>query len=520
MKKRNFIIISISILFILLFCGIVINIINVNNDENEIMNNSSTNENVNNSANNNLDNSVNVDNGTNNIVNGNIEDINNINNTEKIEQNEQEESGEISPIINPLVTFIDLSFVKEVNRSAIKFYDGKYIHADDVLYDLEGNILLDLSSYGLIEYVNGYLIVEKDNKYGVLGKDFNMLFPVEYYDIEIMSEDCFLLQKLNKNGTYITTVYNPLNKKEYGPYVGVNYYTSKAIIVNKYLGNNLDDISGFMDSNKFEKYLLNVRNDILEKRELFEDYSFSLANKFQEHYLIASKFVDFKGFREGVIDYKGNEIIEFDYDSITNIGDRFLLLEKENSYKLITIDGKTIIELDKTLAITHDIYLEHDILVVEKDNNETEYYDSLGNLIYKTTNDYSFIDYVGDNKYILDASDKCIYIDLSNNTTKIEEIDYSYCSEFLGRSEKGYIIKDSENGKALYNNKLEKVFNNEYDYISLYDNYCMVEENNNYKILSYSEELLLDKEFKDYTLVSDTEIILIDSEYNKYYLKY
>lgn len=416
--------------------------------------------------------------------------------------------------------FEELAFVKESNISSIKFYDKKYIYADDVFYDLKGNIKADFSDYRHIEYVNGYTVVEKDNKYGVLGQEFNILIPLEYSNIEIVNERCFLLEKLNRGNTVITNIYNPITKKEYGPYVGVKYYSDELIIVNKYLGSNLDDVTGFMETNKFEGYILNLLKDCVEKNEKLKKYSFVTSEKFQNNYVIASKFVDFQGYRDGVVNNKCDEIVPFFYNSISNIGDKFLLLEKDQTYTLITIDNEVVLPLGKIFDADVDVSLEHEVIVVEKENYGAEYYNYSGELIYKTANIYSYIDYIGDNKYIITDDDKCFLIELLNREVLKEEIDNSYGEDFFGRSENGYIIKDEGKIKKLYNNKLQKVFERTYDDISLYDNFCIVEENGRYKVLSYKEDELTDKEFYNYVPVSKDEVILIDDSYNKYYFAY
>lgn len=449
------------------------------------------------------------------------------------------------------VVFKDLYFVKEVNRSNIDVLEGKYISADNTLYNLDGKNFLEEYEFDDVKYEKGHIIVCKDYKYGIIGKNFKLAIPVEYDEIEIVDEylvikkeeKCGLVDKdynlilpieynyitvnskqyvkfakENSNGCYI---YNPVSKKEFGPFYSSDYLDDEFIIVQKYVGKE-DYTNSMVNVKDIETYLFNITNGSLERKDELLDYSFAAGEKFQNNYMIAAKWIEYEGFKQGVLDNNGNVVIPFESKYITNLNDRLLILENEDSYSVVNINNEKIVSFSETgMSAMFNIDLTKDILMIERNYGEkVEYYDLKGNLLYETTYEFSFVVHIGDKKYIIVDDEKNIYLDLTNNTLNKKEIDSSFEIDWTGGNESGYIEKNEDNGVHLYNNKLEPVFEKAYESISLYKTFCLVSENNRYKVLSYNEEVLVDKEFTDYSYISDRELLLFDNENNKYYFKY
>ena len=321
---------------------------------------------------------------------------------------------EENPQNEPSMFFKNISFIKSTYLSDMIFvYDNKYVIDKyyKEIYDMDGNLLLDLNEYDYFKYVNGYIKVEKDGKVGLIGKDLKLLIELKYYDIEVMSDDCLLLEVLNKtDSTITTTVYNVKTKKEYGPYSGIYYYNDDLI----FLVNSSDDYN-------VEYYSLDLKKDILKKQSNLEDYSLVFSEVFNNDYIILDKLVDWEGYKKGVVGNNFNVIIPFEYDEIQNISDKFLLLEKNDLYELVTINNKKILSLNDV----EDVYLDDNIIVVEKENEAVDYYSKDGNVIYSTI-EHSYIESLSEDKYLIDDFNKCVYIDMDNNNLK-NEVDYSFC---------------------------------------------------------------------------------------------
>ena len=431
----------------------------------------------------------------------------------------------------------ELTFLEDADILSLQFYDEKYILTNNTLYDLDGNIILDGNNenYEIDEYINDYILVKKDGKYGVLNLNVEIIIPIQYSRIKIISDNCFYLETISDDYRVSTKIYNPKSKKEYGPYFTSNYYSDEIIIVEKFIGKETDIKDGWVNSNLLKTYILNLVDDSLIESKTFSDYhfydiSFFEDEKiFQEKYIVASKLANIGGFKQGLIDINNQKIIPFKYDNITNIENKYLLLELNSNFELVKIENeevKTILSFETGEYESFDIFIENDVIVIEKNFSE-EYYDKNGNLIYERSNlgNYymSSISYINDDKYILDLygedDDQCLYIDLSDNKIMKKEIDYSYCYK---RSASGYIARMTEHGVTLYNNKLEQIGKNYYNNVSLMDNYFVIKtENDKYKILTYDEKEVIDQEFDGYEYIDDNELLLeiFPYPYKKYYLK-
>lgn len=412
--------------------------------------------------------------------------------------------------------FQKISAIENYKPNLLEIYDNKYIIIMNKLYDLGGNMIFDGTKYDRLRYDNGYIIAVKDNKYGLLGKDYKVLIPFEYQFIGMASERCFFLRTGIENSSNIK-IYNPKTKKEYGPFKRAKYYNDNLIIVEKDVDNTYNGIGNDNVSNKLVKYVLDIQNNKLEKIPNSENYGFGNVDFFQDKYFIVSKLVSDNGVRKVLLDKKGNEVLKNGYDDIQNIDDKFLLVKLEDTYKLITIDNQII--LTSELINYSKVYMNENIIVIEKEDNTVNYYDLNGNLIYNTSFKSVNLNYIKDNKYIISDTNKCLYIDLTNNVNK-KDIDYGYCEESIRNNDKGYIVKKDEKDTYLYDNNLNQVFKNAYDDIILNNKYCIVKKDDQYKILSYNEELLIEQSFTNYWLHNDNDVILSDDNDNTYYFKY
>ena len=481
----------------------------------------------------------------------------------KIEtQNEKIEDDKENPFYeeetnqeDPIMVFKDISFIKNDSNSHIEFevYKNKYILSNKKLYDLDGNTIIELSKYKEIKVVNdkyinadndiynfkgelifkgnnydeviyekSYFIVKQKDKYGVFDLDKKEVLEMQAGDINIESNNCISFSKKNNKGRNLFYIYNVKNKKTYGPYMDINYFNDEVIIVEKYNGNDIDDIDLYhtFNSNSLETYLLNISKNNETRKKNFDDYSFTTSEFINNKYIIASKFIDWKGYRYGVFDLNFNEVISFEYKDINIFDDKYILLSSDDNHKLLSLDLKDILTFNSAVSpIFIDIYTIGNIIEIEIEEDSYEYYDLKGTLVYKSDTNTIF-SYIGNNKYIIDKYDinKCLYLELNNNKTK--EIDYGFCESYISHGN-NLVVKKTKNGKELYNNKLEKKSNNIYDYIHVGENLLIVEKDEKYTVLSYDEKLLIEKEFKDYDYIDNgEEYMLIDDQENMYYLSY
>lgn len=395
--------------------------------------------------------------------------------------------------------FYDISFLKNSNNldenyNTLNLIDNNLILYNKKIYNLyTKEAIFDGSMYDSIKYNNGYYIIEKDKKYGILNKDFKILIPIEYSNIEIPSENSAILETVNENSRITKEILNLNNNKTYGPYINVFFVNDNFIVAEKEL----------------DKYIIDIKNN--KETIKNDDYSYTLAEPFQNKYIILDKLINDE-YKYGVIDLNYKELVDFKYNKIENIDNKLLLVENNNKNEIIDINKNSILTIDSY----NDIYIVKDVISIE--DNTTKYYDFKGNLLYETEND-SYIDYIGENYYLLrDFNNLCVYINIKDKTNK--QIDYSYCDSVMNTNINGYLYKKENDKYLLYNNKLKKLSNQEYNTITLFDNYFIGEIDNLYYIFDYNNNKLIDKTFTDYKLTNNLECILKEDNGNLYYLKY
>ncbi len=405
--------------------------------------------------------------------------------------------------------FYDVTFIKNVKDSNVELLDNNLILSNKLIYNTDNKVIeFDGSNYDSIKYTFGYYIVEKDKKFGILDSNFKTIIPIQYNEIEIPSKNTAILTNII-NTKSIKEIVNLNNMNNYGTFTNLKYLYDNFIIGDKYLG-NINDISDDNYENNVEKHLINI-TDNKDTLSNLNDYSFTLAEKFQDKYIILDKLIN-NQYKFGVIDINNNNILDFKYDKIENINDKLLLIESNNKYGLIDINKNNILSFDSY----NDIFIVNDIISIE--DKTTKYYDFLGNLLYETEND-SYIEYIGDNYYLLrDFNNLCVYFNNKEKTNK--QIDYSYCDAVMNTNINGYLYKKENDKYLLYDNKLKKVLNQEYNSISLSNNYFIGEIDKKYYILDFNGNKLIDKTFIDYKLTEDSGYILEDEDNNLYYFKY
>lgn len=404
--------------------------------------------------------------------------------------------------------------------SKVEVEDQKYIKADKTIYNLKGQLIFDGNDYDDINLEGNYFIIKKNNKYGVVDFKGKEVLPIEYDYIEVNSKNCIYLGKNNTAGRLLVYLYNVNKKKIYGPYITSSYYTDDVIIVEKYTGNDIDTIKSeqWFNSKTLVVHVLDLNKGKEQKRTDLDDYFFSMDGLVAGKYIIASKPIDWK-YYDGVLDLKLKESIPFEYEDINSFEDKYLLLSKNNKHELITADKKKILTFDsKENPMFINIYIVGNIVEIELKDDMYIYYDMKGNVVYKPTTP-SYISYIGDNKYIIDEYDteKCLYLDLKNNEKK--EIEYNFCG-YGSTLNETYITKRTNNKTAIYNNKLERISTNEYDYIFDLENFLIVRKDEVYIIIDPKENKLVDQEFEDFDSLSDGGYKLIDKDKKIYYFSY
>lgn len=385
-------------------------------------------------------------------------------------------------------------------------YDGRdgYIKAGNNIYGLDGNLLFDGTTYEEVNYSKGYVVAKRNGKYGLFDLNGNIILDA-LYDVNIMvySERTATFFKTNSIGTAAVYVYDLKSKKTFGPYVYTSYYSDNMIIVKKYY-DDIEKMGNSIDYSRLKTYVLNLNTGTEVERDELNDYLFN-EDTSTEH-LIASSLSNNKKY--GVLNSKFDTKVSFEYDFINYIDDTLLIMKKGNKTKILNSKYEEIVEVDDAL----DVDIENGNIVVLF-SSHYNYYSIDGTLLYSGSND--MIDYVSNNKYVALVEDKCLYIDFSNKTNK--EVEKKYCDGIVRNS---YLVVNELDGVSLYDSNLKKVFDKNYKDIYAFDNYFIFKiSDQEYEVVDFNGKKLVDKEINSFNEL-DGGLVLFGKNNTMYLFNY
>lgn len=267
---------------------------------------------------------------------------------------------------------------KDGNEYFINYKDKKISKNEyfEILYDDNENI-------------SSFIINNNNGLYGVIDKQGDIIIEAKYDNISK-----FYDKDNNEKYIYVTYIKDKINvfdddgkKIELNNVSIISYYKDNKIYYKNDNGNiYIYDIANDKLINYKDKYeelfpfydgiarvltkdykvgYINVYNNyVIEPIYQFENYSSDFKNK----YAIASKKTD-EGLKSGIIDKKGNVVIDFIYDeiAITKSEDKYIVA-KENKYYIIDNKGTTI--SDKYDIIYETKYKGYYIVMLNKNDKE------------------------------------------------------------------------------------------------------------------------------------------------------
>ncbi|MBR3002504.1 MAG: WG repeat-containing protein [Clostridia bacterium] len=339
---------------------------------------------------------------------------------------------------------------------------------------------------------------EKDNnKYGLIDFSGKKITKCIYSEIENLSsvEGKFLVTENNKKGV-IDLKGNTLVNIKYDDIISDGYYTKN----DQYLK------SGYIVSNKTDEgyrygYINYDGKNILDT-EYNEIYRIPQEDK--NMYLVVSKNGKF-----GV--YKNSKnIVKFEYNSITyDENSKLLNIEKNKKYGMMTLDGKTIIQIENDEIESRGIYI-----YAKKDNKETVY-DKEGKIvdinfnktIFETENEnYKISTLLNNNIELFGVIDK------EGNTLINEK--YAYI-EYLYQD--FFIVANQEGALGIINQTGETVLQIKYASIQKIKGKNIVQAiDNNTQSEFYSKQMRKVAEMKSPIIqIQEDYIIVLTQEENK-----
>lgn len=431
------------------------------------------------------------------------------------------------------------------------------------IIDREGNTIIEAKYSNIIipNLEKSVFICYNDEKSVVLNSKNETIFD-EYSEVEPI--------KLKNIASILCYEKSTLKYKKDGKY-GLISFDGKQITKNLYDSiENLQSTEGKMLVKKDNKYgVINLNGaTIVDTKydKIATDNYYSDNNKYVEAGFIVSNTTN-DGYRYGYIDYKGNSILNVEYNNILRITkekDIYLIASKNGQYGLFkankqlikpeyqsisyTDNGGIIIEKNGLYGIAN---LKGEIKVSPKyteiedkgiylyatNSNSNDVYDVQGNkqdfsfnkTIYKTENDnYRIATIVNNEKeyYGIENKDGTELV-----STNYKYIEYIYKDYFIAENDEekygiinanGKVLVDFENDliQLIKNKDAVQAINRKNEHIKIYssnikltaemDNANLINKNNHIILYNNKDKVFLDNEGNK--IEEDSDIVKKDSE--------
>ncbi|QNL21126.1 WG repeat-containing protein [Hyphobacterium sp. CCMP332] len=227
--------------------------------------------------------------------------------------------------------FSDINFKDNINSCRVK-KEGKW-----AVYDFENSIYLIDPEYSSIEFIsNEKIMVEKADNFGLIDISENSLIPVEYSNLE--------WQPGYRNNLFIA-------KKD--DYVLVDE-KNKVILNSSYPIIRQGKL--FIVKDEKKQYLYQADGDLIYEDKIDSIFVMSSSNFFA---------IRQKG-KWGLMDVKGKEILDRDYDNIQFLTDKHFALESDGIWEVFKENGNLVI--DKSLTIKEFVNVFDKSVIVNTEN--------------------------------------------------------------------------------------------------------------------------------------------------------
>lgn len=314
---------------------------------------------------------------------------------------------------NEIILEFEYDILTKLNNNYYKGIKNKEIFLINI-----GN--KKIASYGKnkdIKFYNNKFFIIENEKIDVYNEELNLLTTYEGKNIFKINDKVLLLQK-DKEYFLIYDkfiLYHEDIEQIFEEYMVVNYENTKQL---KKIGERSPLLQGYSSI-----FINTINNIIVEKNKKFGVVNLrdniviplkynKITPFYQGYYGVEKKYFSYiednqgklnleEEYRCGLIDEKGKEVIEVNYEAITNFNKYFAILLDKNSIKVIELKNKK--EILSTNIGEIDIF-DNDKIIF-KENDRILLYDKKGKVILTIKNEK--IKFIQKN-YIV--TDKKIYV--------------------------------------------------------------------------------------------------------------
>ena len=335
------------------------------------------------------------------------------------------------------------------------------------LITLENKVITEpiYDSIKAINYKEGMLLVEKDKKYGAINIKGKIIIKPEYDQISI--DNYYNSETMYKASGFIVKKKNEDSYK-YG------YINSKGKMLLPPEYTEISRINEIIDDKNVYLLVLKegqagvVKNNKVVLDFEYEDISYNLFN---------NMFIIQRNSKSGIADIKGKVIIQPEYDSIM-FGGIYVNAIKDGEVTVLDINGKKLDNNNiyaKLPTTNPNYYITIDkneiYRIVDKDNN------------IKIENNYTYIEHIKDDYFIIYKNGKNGIIDLSGKS--IADLKYNSIFKVSG-TEIVQANTNNTNNITLLNKEMKIVCNMNNANIEKKENYVVIYSKDDMKYFDYS----------------------------------
>ena len=228
-------------------------------------------------------------------------------------------------------------------------YNEKYFavveNGKQILVDKQANKILEENFDEIKQIASSGIIFTKNNLYGLMNYSGETLIEPNYEVLKEINTDIFSAKKDGKIGVI---------DKEQNAKVAFSYkeisYNKKAGI---YIAENEEYVSSILNSN-FEIKLIGILSEInvdngymkIKIDDTYKYYNFKFQEKDIKEIFPNNKiYASYQDSKYGFIDSKGNKVIDYIYDEVTEVNEYgFAAIKKDGLWGAIDKQGSIIIE--------------------------------------------------------------------------------------------------------------------------------------------------------------------------------
>lgn len=348
-------------------------------------------------------------------------------------------------------------------KSILKYSkNGKY-----GIIDLNGKKITNAiyEEIDTLQFKEGELLVKKDGKYGVINIKGATLVKTQYDKVEV---DKFY----EEGNAYKKAGYIVSKTTEEGYRYGYVNLEGKEIIETKY-----NDLYRITEIDSDDAYIICAENGkyglLKNNKQIIENQYQSLVYNESNNTITA-----LKGKKYGVLSITGEIIIPFEYKQIDITGD-YIYAKTDENVRIFDSNGKET-NMSENMAIIKVDNTDYKIYIDTIDGKTT--YSIYENEEKITKNEYSYIQYLYDNYFIVCNTDGKLGIIDDQENTKIE---FNYNSiQQIENTKMVQAINNSTKMTEIYSKEMKKICELENATIENNEEYLRIYNNNETKYVS------------------------------------